>query len=225
MGLPVEFLGFPIDNGRVSFRTDLCQFGIFLDFDSPSLIFGQVPMKVVDVMQCHQVNHLLKVADREEVTTYIDHESPVTETGKVGNRTGRKGSCHLTVFQDRKSFMNSLDTIKDTGFTASRQKNLFRSDLKFITFRMPHCGVYSKNNSIAAFLFVRYTNLGSGHFFNKSSQKISSTMHLFIGCRVDNRSAAVNNKRSSVPGKDNLLRLRDYVQITLYGGCRAAGCE
>ena len=57
------------------------------------------------------------------------------------------------------------------------------------------------------------------------SQKISSTMHLFIGCRVDNRSAAVNNKRSSVPGKDNLLRLRDYVQITLYGGCRAAGCE
>ena len=26
-------------------------------------------------------------------------------------------------------------------------------------------------------LFVRYTNLGSGHFFNKSSQKISSTMY------------------------------------------------
>ena len=34
-----------------------------------------------------------------------------------------------------------------------------------------------------------------------------------------------DNKRSSVPSKDNLLRLRDYVQITLYGGCRAAGCE
>lgn len=116
MGFFVEFFGFLIDNGRVLFRIDFCQFGIFFDFDLLFLIFGQVLMKVVDVMQCYQVNYLFKVVDWEEVMVYIDYEFLVMEMGKVGNCIGRKSSCYFIVFQDWKSFMNSLDIIKDIGF-------------------------------------------------------------------------------------------------------------
>ena len=121
--------------------------------------------------------------------------------------------------------MDGLGTVEYSGLTASGEKNLLRGDLKFITFRVSHCRIYSKDNGVTALLFIGHTDFGSGHLFYKGSQKIGSTMHFFISCRIDDRSTVVDNKRCSVLGKDNLLRLRNYVQIPLFDNCGATGTE
>ena len=50
---PMRHLGLPADG------TDLGQKRILLDFDSPALVFRQVPMEPVNLVQGHNVKTLL----------------------------------------------------------------------------------------------------------------------------------------------------------------------
>lgn len=39
------------DHGFLAFRSDLCQFRIFLDLDTPTLVIGQMPVERILVVQ------------------------------------------------------------------------------------------------------------------------------------------------------------------------------
>ena len=55
----VEFPGPRRSNCFLTVRADFSQFWIFLDFNTPALVFGQMPVEVVDVVQCHDIYQLL----------------------------------------------------------------------------------------------------------------------------------------------------------------------
>ena len=74
-------------------RADLCQSRIFLNFNSPSLIFCQVPVESIHIMQSQQVDILFYKLYREKVTSYIEMHTSITETWIVFNGYCRK--CDL----------------------------------------------------------------------------------------------------------------------------------
>lgn len=121
------------DNRFLAVRTYFRQSGIFFYFNAPSLVVRQVPMKIVDIMQCQHVDDFLHIVHGEKMPAYIDHEAPVTESRIVPDRTGGKRGSR-TAFCEGQRLVNGLDSVKDTGFRSAFQYNLFGSDGKFVSF-------------------------------------------------------------------------------------------
>ena len=63
--------------------SDGSQFGIFLDFDTPSLVISQMPMKDVQLMKSKQVNMTLYILLRNEMTGNIKHHSAIRKCRRI----------------------------------------------------------------------------------------------------------------------------------------------
>ena len=58
---------------------------ILLDLDSPALVVGQVPMELVDFIECEHVEQLLHLIHREEVARAVEFHAAPFEAGLVGD--------------------------------------------------------------------------------------------------------------------------------------------
>ena len=56
------------------------QFRILLDFDSPTVVIGQMQMKLIEFMERHPVDVSFQIIQFEKGSRYIEHESTITET-------------------------------------------------------------------------------------------------------------------------------------------------
>ena len=82
------------DHGFLTFRSDLCQFRIFLDLDAPSLVVCQMPVETVHVVQGKNIDELLDRIYREEVPGNIEVHTTIWETWVVVDTGGRKFDVH-----------------------------------------------------------------------------------------------------------------------------------
>ena len=69
--------------------TDLCKAGILLDLNTPSLVLGKVPVELIDLEHGDDIDVLLHLINREEVTAYIDHHTAILEGRLIRNANGR----------------------------------------------------------------------------------------------------------------------------------------
>ena len=69
--------------------TDLGKAGILLDLDTPALVIGKVPVKLIDLEHRDDINVLLHLIYREEVAAYIDHHTAILEGRLIRNTNGR----------------------------------------------------------------------------------------------------------------------------------------
>ena len=58
---------------------------IFLDFKSPTLVVGEMPVELVQLVKCHEVEELHDLFLRVEMTRYIEHQAAPTETWRILN--------------------------------------------------------------------------------------------------------------------------------------------
>ena len=87
------------DQRTAAYGTYFGEFRIFPDFDAPPLIVGQMPVEDVEFVQGHDVERLLHLIDREEVTADIEHHAPVTQTRFVLDRDdGQFDGPHVVGF-------------------------------------------------------------------------------------------------------------------------------
>ena len=125
-------LGFTVNQRTWTYRTYFRKFGIFLDFNSPTLVFSQMPMKIIDIVQCQHINDLFQIRNREIMAAHVYHKTAITETRIVINSSHRDGSGYLFVFGQWQSLIERLHSIKDPRLTSSIQMNVFRSYLQLI---------------------------------------------------------------------------------------------
>ena len=59
------------------------KFRIFLDFDTPALVFRQMEVHGVHLEHRHQVQLLLHILDRNEMAAWIEMESTVAEAWSI----------------------------------------------------------------------------------------------------------------------------------------------
>ena len=111
----VVFVGTRSRDRFLPMRTNLRQFRVFLDLNTPALVFRQVPMKVIDMVHSQHINDFLQIIYREKVASYIHHKPSVVKTRIILNRSCRNSSQRLSI-RDWERLVNRLDTIKDTGF-------------------------------------------------------------------------------------------------------------
>ena len=64
---------------------------IFLDFNAPSLVVGEVPVEAVELIERHEVDDFLDLVLREEVAGAVEMETAPSEARTVGD--GDAGNC------------------------------------------------------------------------------------------------------------------------------------
>ena len=63
----------------------LRQFGVFLYFDSPALIFCQMPVETIHFVDGHHVDHSFYLIFTEEMSAFVQHKTSPFETGSIFN--------------------------------------------------------------------------------------------------------------------------------------------
>ena len=63
--------------------TDGGELRILLDFGTPALVVGQVPVEDVHLVDGHQVDHLLYLLDGEEMAAHVEHKAAVCKAWLV----------------------------------------------------------------------------------------------------------------------------------------------
>ena len=79
-------------------RTDLRQTWILLNLNTPALVFGQVPVELINLEEGDNINVFLHLFDREEVTANIYHHATIFEGWLILNANSRdrprcRGEC------------------------------------------------------------------------------------------------------------------------------------
>ena len=179
----VEFTGTGSCDCFLTVGTDFGQFRIFFNLDTPSLVFGEVPVEVVDVVHGQDVDDFFQVVYREIVTAYIDHETAEIISREVFDCPCWKRSKRFA-FGDRQCLVDGLDTVENTGFGISFYRNSFGRDIEFIpVFGGGDAWVHAQGNAVLSCLrgdlYFR-----TGHFFDVRSQEMGCTFQLFIAFRI-----------------------------------------
>ena len=97
---------------------------IFLDFHTPALVVGEVPVEGVHLIIRHDVEHAFHLVDREEVARDVEHEAAIIKTRFVGNGDQRNGvrrngvlRCERVFFTGHhvggKQFLHALEGIEE----------------------------------------------------------------------------------------------------------------
>src|SRR6185312_12489418 len=79
----VRSFGIETESSAGAPRADLGKLGIFFYFNPPTVIVGQMPMKRVQLVQRHGVQHGLDFCFVKKMATHIEQNSPPFETRPV----------------------------------------------------------------------------------------------------------------------------------------------
>ncbi len=73
------------DNSVVAPRSNLSQFRMALDFNSPSLVVSKMPMEYIELVKRKHINGTLHHLNIRKMPADIEHKPPVSEAGPVGH--------------------------------------------------------------------------------------------------------------------------------------------
>ena len=110
-------------------RPDAGQFGVFLDFDAPALIFGQVPVETVHLVQGEDVDEFFDLVRGPEVAAGVEHASAVPEERTVFHRHG--GQDPAAVHDE---LTQALQAVEYALRRASADRDARRRDFEHIRF-------------------------------------------------------------------------------------------
>ena len=79
----VVFTGVTSDDCFCSLGTDFCQLRIFLDFQTPALVFGNMPVKTVHIVQSHHIDISFHFIYCKEMTAGIEVCTTIAKAGSV----------------------------------------------------------------------------------------------------------------------------------------------
>ena len=106
--------------------TDLGETGILVYLYPPALVFGEVPVEAVELIDGHHVQHLLHLLDAEEMPAAVEHQAAVAEPRRIGNLAA--GKLALRTGSDRKHLANGLQCIEEAAKAACAHLCVFPSD-------------------------------------------------------------------------------------------------
>ena len=109
----VPFARIATDDGLCAHRTHLGEARIFLDFDAPTLVVGQVPVEGVHIVQCQHIDELLHLIDTVEMAADVEHHAAIGKSGSVGD--GGSRHRHLLRRALRQRFAQHINTTEGSG--------------------------------------------------------------------------------------------------------------
>ena len=111
----VVFAGVVADHGLSALTPHRSEARVALNFNAPTLIVGEMPVKAVDVVQGEQVDEAFHTVDRHEVARHVEFHAAVAEARCIVHMRGRNADssfAFLSGVQVRKGFAQCLHTVE-----------------------------------------------------------------------------------------------------------------
>ena len=119
---------------------DFDELRVFLDFDAPALVVGQVPVEAVHLVVRHDVEHALELVEREEVAAHVEHEAAVLEAGRVGDAHHGQGVLgdffvlHTGHHARGEHLLDALEGVEESRGGVGRQGDALGGDIERVAF-------------------------------------------------------------------------------------------
>ena len=110
-----------------------------------------MPMEVVDVVQCHDINQFLQVFLRKEMTAYINHEPTVIILREVFHLSGRQRSQCFALCNGQ-CLVDGLTAVEYSGLGSSRYRNGIGSDAQVVSLFVCHRRIDFQDDTVLACL-------------------------------------------------------------------------
>ncbi|MPM50107.1 hypothetical protein SDC9_96842 [bioreactor metagenome] len=138
--------------------SDAGQFRIFLYFDPPALIFGQMPVKNVHFVCCKQINVPFNKVNLHKMAATVKVHSAPRKAGPVGYF--QTGKHNVSGFQStfllksgRHQLTQCLKSVKYSGIGQRYDRDFRRGDNQMIAlFSTPNGSIFAENGDIPAVL-------------------------------------------------------------------------
>ena len=203
-GCAIELAGAGSRDGLLAHGADFRQFGIFLDFDAPALVFRQMPVENVDIVEGHHVNQFLQVVHREEMTAHVNHKATVAVLREVLHRTcGQCAQC-FTV-RDGQRLVDGLHAIEYASLSLSVQGHLVGSDVQHIAFLLRDGGIQAQYDAIFVTGLRTEFHFCARHLFYIRSQEMSRPLQFLVSGGIANLGGRAHYERFG------RLRLCDFL--------------
>ena len=124
--------------GVGSHRAHLGELGIFLHLPTPTLVFGQVEMELIELVNRHHIEHLLHLLHTEEMARHVKHKTAVRESGFVGDLHQRQlisddlFILHSSSNAGWQHLLQTGQTIEETADSGTFQVDAISSHRKFV---------------------------------------------------------------------------------------------
>ena len=91
------------------------EFRVFLDFDAPALVVGQVPVEAIDVVQSEHVDEALHGVEGHEMARHVKVRTAIGEARRIGNLAGRYFYALSSRLQHGQSLAQCLHAVEQPG--------------------------------------------------------------------------------------------------------------
>ena len=116
-------------------RTHIVQLGVFLYLNTPSLVVTQVPVELIQLVSCHDVEVPFNLLDRDEMPTNVEVAATPRKTRIVKDGAFRQGDMvvRLLVQVFRQHLYESFKGIDQPGLCVGTNKNAVWQHLQEVT--------------------------------------------------------------------------------------------
>ena len=91
------------------------EFRVFLDFDAPALVVGQVPVEAVDVVQREHVDEALHGIEGHEMARHVEVRTAIGEARRICHLAGRYFYALGGRLQHGQSLAQCLHAVEQPG--------------------------------------------------------------------------------------------------------------
>ena len=217
-------------DGLVAPCTDVGQLWVGLDFGSPALVFGKMPVEAVELEGGHDVEHLFRLLDCPEMPSAVKMHSAIAETRHILDFAARQYPflvlrCPSGVDCGREHLLKGLKSVEDTGIRGCEHHAFLLVDGDGVSFFL-ESRVNSEHYSIhLSFLDGLGESHRLGNRINLSgsqselSRKISNSFKSNVshGCIAGNRSSFEVERSLVFPHAE---RLRNHIDGRSQNKCK-----
>ena len=189
-------------HGTVAHRTYFIQLGIFLAFDAPALVVGQVPVEGIHVVQSQQVDVFLHELHGEEVPAHVEVHGAVGEARFIVHY-GSGQQYALALGHGRQRLTQGLYAVENSLLGAPFYPDTFFRHGEAVAFLIIYGRVeYQRDGMFGGFAFRLFPDReGEVHgLCHILGEELCIAFQQCVACGVEHGSPAVQAEGSAFRG-------------------------
>ena len=142
------------------------EFGIFLDFQTPTLVVGDMPVEAIELIVGHHVEYFLNLINIEEMTRNVEHKTAIAKARTIRDAdNGEWQSCQTDIGytctnRGGHQFLQRSQTIEETCGSITLKFHPTGCDVEFVAFGI-ECAIIARQHYLCARGFVGSLHLQS----------------------------------------------------------------
>ena len=196
------------------------EFRVFLDFDAPALVVGQVPVEAVDVVQREHVDEALHGVEGHEMARHVEVRTAIGEARRICHLAGRYFYALSSRLQHGQSLAQCLHAVEQPGVACALDADAVLGDIDGVALAG---GIFLTGGGEGDAVLCGLCGHGEAQMqsaFDVASQCLCGALLRFIAFLIDDARFFVDDKRCARGG---FHRARRGHHVEVGSLCRQRG--